>query len=261
MRHFLLCMGLSLCAQEDNSELYNRQSLCILKGENMAYRLAKLIVVFAGVWLAASLPVEPQSWLSLVEQLLEKMVRMELNVEAMHKEMQQARNQVTSGLSDMNAMKQTVGALQTYFTENINKSDTVVAFNAHTIVDKSLATGQVLVFSNPLFNIGEAYDSGAGIFTAPFSGVYFFSAHFCLYLARHWYYAFMKENDVVVVKGVKYESQEYVCETVSAVVLLLQNERLWIECRSGSTDDLFFSNSYRKSSFSGALLHKVNGYP
>ncbi|WAR26214.1 hypothetical protein MAR_011918 [Mya arenaria] len=165
----------------------------------MAYQFTNLFLVLVGVCLTATLPVEPQSWLSLVEQLLEKMVRMELNVEAMHKEITQALDQVTSGLKDVDAMKQTVGALQTYFSDN-----------------KS---------------------------------------------ARHWYYAFMKENDVVVVKGVKYDGQEYVCETASAVVLLLQNERLWIECRSGSTDDLFFSNSYRKSSFSGALLHRVNDYP
>ncbi|XP_052779444.1 collagen alpha-2(VIII) chain-like [Mya arenaria] len=227
----------------------------------MAYKLAKLILVIASVWIAASLPVEPQSWLSLVEQLLEKMVRMELNVEAMHKEMQQARDQVTSGLSDLDAMKQTVGAMQTYITDNTSKSDTAVAFNAHTIVDKSPATGQVLVFSNPLFNIGEAYDSGAGIFTTPVSGVYIFSAHFCLHNAKHWYYAFMKENDVVVVKGHKYESGTHVCEMASAVVLLLQNERLWIECRSGSTDDQFYSDANHRSSFSGALLHRVNGYP
>ncbi|WAR26313.1 hypothetical protein MAR_012017 [Mya arenaria] len=145
------------------------------------------------------------------------MVRMELNVEAMHKEMQQARDQVTS--------------------------DTVVAFNAHTSVDKSLAMGQVLVFCNPLFNIGEEYDNGAVIFTAPISGVYFFSAHFCLYSGRGWHYAFMEENDVVVVKAVMYYGQA-------------GNERLWIECRSGSTDDLFFSGSARRSSFSGALLHR-----
>ncbi|XP_052778932.1 caprin-2-like [Mya arenaria] len=227
----------------------------------MAYQLTNLFLILVGVCLTVSFPLEPQSWFSLVEQLLEKMVRMELNVQAMHKEMTQARDQVTSGLNDVVSMKQTVGALQTYFTDNMNKSDTVVAFNAHTIVDKSLAKGQVLVFSNPLFNIGEAYDSGAGIFTAPVSGVYFFSAHFCLYNTRAWYYAFMKENDVVVVKGYKYDGQAYVCETASAVVLLLQNERLWIECRSGSTDDLFLSDSYRRSSFSGALLHRVIGYP
>ncbi|WAR26311.1 CO8A2-like protein [Mya arenaria] len=195
----------------------------------MAYPFTNLFLVLVGVCLTASLPMEPQSWFSLVEQLLEKMVRMELNVEAMNKEMTQAH--------------------------------TAVAFNAHTIVDKSLATGQVLVFSNPLFNIGEAYNSGAGIFTAPVSGVYFFSAHFCLYNSRYWYYAFMKENDVVVVKGVKYHAGAYVCETASAVVLLLQNERLWIECRAGGTDDMLYSDSNQRSSFSGALLHRVNGYP
>ncbi|XP_052778597.1 uncharacterized protein LOC128216044 [Mya arenaria] len=119
----------------------------------MAYQFTNLFLVLVGVCLTATLPVEPQSWLSLVEQLLEKMVRMELNVEAMHKEITQALDQVTSGLKDVDAMKQTVGALQTYFSDN--KSDNVVAFNAHTIVDKSLATGQVLVFSNPLFNIGH----------------------------------------------------------------------------------------------------------
>ncbi|XP_052799081.1 collagen alpha-2(VIII) chain-like [Mya arenaria] len=220
-----------------------------------------ILLLTASVCLTASLPVEPQSWLSLVEQLLKKMVRMELNVEAMHKEMQQARDQVTSGLREVDNMKQTVGALQTYFTDNINKSDTVIAFNAHTIVNTSSTHGQVIVFSNPLYNIGSAYDSGAGIFTAPFTGVYLFSAHFCIGSANSWYYAFVVDSKQKI-KGLHYNANTD-CSTATTTVVLKHNERLWIECTVSNTNDIFLNDNktYYRNTFSGALLHRVENYP
>ncbi|XP_052799082.1 collagen alpha-2(VIII) chain-like [Mya arenaria] len=180
-----------------------------------------------------------------------------------HKEMQQARDQVTSGLRDVDGVKQTIGALQTYFMDNINKSDLAIAFNAHTIVDKSPTQGQVIVFSNPLFNIGSAFDSGAGIFTAPVTGVYLFSAHFCIQNAQEWRYAFIIDSKMNVIKGRNYDSTAYSCSSASATVILRQNERLWVECTHSNPNDMFLNDdsSYYRNTFSGAILHKLKNYP
>ncbi|XP_052799080.1 collagen alpha-2(VIII) chain-like [Mya arenaria] len=142
-------------------------------------------------------------------------------------------------------------------------SDPVIAFNAHTIVDKSPTQGQVIVFSNPLYNIGSAYDSGAGIFTAPVTGVYLFSAHFCIKNTQDWRYAFVIDSEMKVIKGRNYEADGYACSSATATVVLKQNERLWVECTYTDTDDVFLNDdsTYYRNTFSGALLHRLLNYP
>ena len=131
----------------------------------------------------------------------------------------------------------------------------VVAFNAHTPTDKQPATNQVIVFSHPVFNIGNAYNSGTGVFTAPLTGVYMFTAHFCIVYQTEWYYAFVREEENVMVKGRMYDNDNNHCGTASAVIHLQKQERLWVECRSGPGADVFYDDTYRRNSFSGSLIH------
>ena len=125
-------------------------------------------------------------------------------------------------------------------------------------MDKHLLKNQVIVFSHPVFNIGNAYNSGTGVFTAPVTGVYMFSAHFCFVHTKVWYYAFVREEENVIVKGFMYDSANQNCATASAVILLQQQERLWVECTYDPGADIFHESSYTRNTFSGSLLHTVH---
>lgn len=56
-----------------------------------------------------------------------------------------------------------------------------VAFSAEgiDIGNATLLTNQTIVFTNLILNIGDAYDSSTGIFTAPINGLYMFSVQMC----------------------------------------------------------------------------------
>ena len=133
----------------------------------------------------------------------------------------------------------------------------MVAFNANTPTDKHPLTNQVIVFSHPVFNIGNAYNSGTGVFTAPVTGVYMFTAHFCTYSGKYWNYALVKEEENSILKGTAYDKDTNQCATASTVVQLQSKERVWIECTSDPGADVFYEDSHRKNVFSRSLLHAL----
>ena len=67
------------------------------------------------------------------------------------------------------------------------ENETPVAFLA-TLADhaESLGADQIIAFENVITNVGDAYNSHAGVFIAPVSGIYVFSTsimsyRFCVY--------------------------------------------------------------------------------
>lgn len=54
--------------------------------------------------------------------------------------------------------------------------DTAVAFLAVLDASLSLGSGQIIVFERAITNIGQAYSSHTGVFTAPVDGIYQFTA-------------------------------------------------------------------------------------
>jgi len=71
------------------------------------------VIMFVAV--SESHPGEPQSWISTVTELLEKMIKNELRVESMHQE-------VTAGLKAMADMKIHVDNLHNSFSALANKT-------------------------------------------------------------------------------------------------------------------------------------------
>ena len=84
-----------------------------------------------------------------------------------------------------------------------------------------------------------------------------FTAHFCIQNSKNWFYAFVREEENIVVKGLMYDKDQYNCASASAVVLLQEHERLWVECRSDPGADVLYDATHYMNSFSGSLLHVI----
>ena len=136
-------------------------------------------------------------------------------------------------------------------------SGTVVAFSAHTVVDRSPATGQVYVFSNTVFNHGDGYHNATGVFTAPVSGVYVFTVQMCSVAARYVYYAFVKTGGSKIVKGWMGDIDDTLCHVASAITKLTKGEETWLQCSYG-TSGVIYAGTGNVNMLSGSLLQEVH---
>ncbi|XP_060599108.1 uncharacterized protein LOC132752752, partial [Ruditapes philippinarum] len=144
------------------------------------------------------------------EQTLEKMIRQEIKVEKMKSDMQLTEQRVLDALEklkmernefnkDLMKKEGDIEVLKTKMDEELNRMKAktnetidnyskevqkikelaftpIIAFKADTAGDRSLENNMVFVFSNIILNIGDAYNKNTGVFVAPASGLYLFTA-------------------------------------------------------------------------------------
>ncbi|XP_060560666.1 complement C1q and tumor necrosis factor-related protein 9B-like [Ruditapes philippinarum] len=128
-----------------------------------------------------------------------------------------------------------------------------IAFNAYTISSGSYGINTPVKFPNVLLNIGDGYDKSTGIFTAPVTGLYFFSAHICNYDKGYMIISFIHEGTAVATTT-EYENSGESCSSVSAPAMMKIGEKV-------STKSVYHSSKlkantiYRWPSFAGVLLH------
>jgi len=135
---------------------------------------------------------------------------------------------------------------------------TVVAFNAHTVVDTSPAKDQVYVFSQTVFNHGDGYNNATGVFTAPVSGVYVLTVHLCSLPNKYSHIAFVKSGGSEIVKGLIGDSSVHLCHVATAITTLTNAEAVWVQCTHDSGTSLY-ADSYRLNTFAGSLLQQMHG--
>ncbi|XP_045167367.2 semaphorin-5A-like [Mercenaria mercenaria] len=129
------------------------------------------------------------------------------------------------------------------------------AFKSHTVSDKSLADGKVLVFTKNTLNIGDVYDNSTGIFVAPVKGVYHFTAQICMYSSRAAYFGFSLEGRIEsnILAGQTGYNQ---CNSLDTVTAVNAGEHVSVKCfASCAGKTLWEYHGYATSSFSGTLLH------
>ncbi|XP_060556048.1 uncharacterized protein LOC132716739 [Ruditapes philippinarum] len=192
------------------------------------------------------------------EQLLEKMIRMEIKVEDIEKRISKTNQNVIDVLEDMKTERTNI--------KNDNKelkalllTDTI-AFKARGPTDLSLATGQTIIFAKNMLNKGEAYNNNTGIFTAPMSGTYIFMIHLCIASKKYMNYGIMVE-DTVYTSGTFFDNDSITCYTAAALVVLNGGERVYVKCllASSSGNVLYESTSSTNNfwnTFSGLLVHR-----
>ncbi|XP_060591450.1 uncharacterized protein LOC132746352 isoform X2 [Ruditapes philippinarum] len=152
------------------------------------------------------------------EKLLEKMIRMEMKMERIIEEVKEVKEKdvmsVATNLSqrvgkienDVIQFQSVINRTMIEFADSLSQEKNklsdladkslipIVRFNARLSSTKSVNTGNKVVFDTVITNQGVGYDKSTGIFTAPYTGLYFFSAHVCNKANAGAYYAIVHES-------------------------------------------------------------------
>lgn len=137
------------------------------------------------------------------------------------------------------------------FTDRVKPP--MIAFSAYNPIDKSLDTNQILILQTVRLNEGDGYDNVLGTFTAPVTGLYLFTAHVCNYSGRGVYYDIVLEYTTIA-RSTQFNSAQYDCSSVSAITMVTADQRVWVTCTSGNSNNQLYEDSHRQTSFAGVLL-------
>ncbi|KAL4235874.1 hypothetical protein ACF0H5_004263 [Mactra antiquata] len=214
-------------------------------------RLSIIVCLMFGGLNALNEPLKSER-LVYEEELLKKVIRMELKMEQMEREMLQTQDKMINTLQNLTSEIENKTAELKLVEERV--SVPMVAFNAHTLADYSLDTNQILIFQHTYLNEGNAYDNVIGLFTAPVAGLYMFSVHSCNWAGRGFYYYIIVDNNIIA-KSTKFNNVQPDCASVVTFTKLETDQRVWVRCASGSSSSQLTDSTYRLSTFSGALLH------
>ncbi|XP_060585560.1 uncharacterized protein LOC132741422 [Ruditapes philippinarum] len=216
------------------------------------------------------------------EKLLEKMIRTEILVENMKKQMDTIETRVTEALAKLNentvkwngeieAMQENSNTSLQLVQEKASDLDKnmqevqdlkakivslKIAFNARNIKNKSPAVGDTIVFTDILLNFGEAYNSDSGVFTAPFGGIYLFTVQLCISASLYIDYGLVVDNVYMDTARYNIGTGYCVCFKLSTTVHVKTGNKVFVKVvsRSGSGIILHHSNSHYSTSFSGVRI-------
>ncbi|XP_060606828.1 C1q-related factor-like isoform X4 [Ruditapes philippinarum] len=198
---------------------------------------------------------------------LEKMIRMEMKMEKIIEEVKDKEKEVMTIATDMsqrvgnmenNAIQfqldvnQTMIGLSDNFKEETDKSLLpIVGFNARLSSTKTVNTGNKVVYDTVITNQGEGYDSVTGVFTAPHTGLYFFTAHVCNQGNKDVQYAIYQEGTLITTSTQYDNGGVYSCSSVSTIAMVNKAERVWVQSLDTS---VYYVDSRRWNTFAGSLL-------
>ncbi|XP_053391064.1 uncharacterized protein LOC128553890 [Mercenaria mercenaria] len=224
------------------------------------------------------------------------MIRLEISVEAMKKEIEDSRNQVTTNLGNLQTERSTweetlltmkdasitaldtaIQETKTQVQEELNvlatekerwnkelkesvKIPEVVIFSARRPKHTTPTSGQTVIFTEIILNKGDACNKENGVFTAPYTGVYTFHVQFCMYAGQYVDFAFMANDKPFKISRIqRYSSSYFSCYSFDAMTIVNKNETVKIKIifSSSSGTTLGESDSNYWNTFSGRFIQAI----
>jgi hypothetical protein len=118
----------------------------------------------------------------------------------------------------------------------------------------SYGNNQTIVFPYVSLNMGKGYDKATGIFTAPITGLYFFSAHICNPRGQFMVVSII-HLEIAIATTTEHESNRESCSSVSAPAMVKVGGKVSIKS-SFDNSKMYAEKHYRWPSFVGVLLHE-----
>ncbi|XP_060582041.1 uncharacterized protein LOC132738551 isoform X2 [Ruditapes philippinarum] len=218
------------------------------------------------------------------EKLLEKMIRTEILVENMKKQIDDIEARVTGAIAKLNedtakwkgeietmqeSSKANLITLQEKAKSELDKNmqavedlkDKVVspniAFHAKNVKNDKPVTGTTIVFTDILLNLGESYNTNTGVFTVPLGGIYLFTVQLCIDQSKYIDTGLVVDNVYMDVARHRDNYYSVCCYKLTTTISVQSGNRVWVkvinEPNSGSI--LYHSDTNYWTSFSGVLIH------
>ncbi|WAQ99664.1 hypothetical protein MAR_024037 [Mya arenaria] len=209
------------------------------------------------------------------EQLLEKMIRMEIKFEEYEKKLEQAialfnkskldvDKSIVEGKNEMKALGMQIEHKHVQFEKQMdvdlqklkNLADEAIVPNVLFRAENptNLHNPSPIVFTRTVYNFRNGYDNGTGVFTVPVDGTYLFTMHLCSDVRKTVHYHLVVDDQAHL--GGMHGSLDYnSCSSADVIVPLKTNSKVFVKS-SYSGDVLYENRSDRRNIFSGVLLHK-----
>ncbi|XP_060591446.1 complement C1q tumor necrosis factor-related protein 7-like [Ruditapes philippinarum] len=126
----------------------------------------------------------------------------------------------------------------------------IVGFNARLSSNETDKRLRKVIFDTVITNQGEGYDNSTGEFTAPYTGLYFFSVQFC-YEGNAIYEIYQERTRLT--SSLKLDSDTS-CSSVSTIAMVNKAEQVWVQTHLESINSI--NEHYGWNTFSGSLLNK-----
>ncbi|XP_060602087.1 EMILIN-2-like [Ruditapes philippinarum] len=222
------------------------------------------------------------------------MIRLEISVEAMKKEIEKSRNQARTTLDDLKeeriiwennlkaksdkrstdlaaAIQETKATVQEQLkTLKIEKDKwnselkdfvripELVLFSARNPKQTTIRTGLIMVFEEVLMNEGSAYNKDNGVFTVPYAGVYTFSVQLCVAKQKYVDIAFMANDKPFKLSRVnRHDTSGASCFNFDAVTKVRFNDEVKMKILScdSSGETINKRSGTFWNTFSGRLVY------
>ena len=121
------------------------------------------------------------------------------------------------------------------------------------VIHQSITTGETIIFSDPMYNHGNAYRTDLGIFEPPVNGIYSLTATICVFPASFIVFGIMK-NDTVLDQIVSGQTQWHECNTITTNAYLTVMDIVFVKALAVSGEYGILDSDFGVPSFKGILL-------